>query len=769
MAVSFSDLEGDGYEYVNPASKHQTLSRITAKVNGLRKQTTAPLSLPKEWLGGSEEMTEALNAPVPVPTLCRLNHAQGTLERAKHGRVGAAAKCDKVAKKSSADDCDICVSPDSRFLGGMKSISMIDLTQTNGALTLPKQESPAKKYMRKSEHFSKQQSRTSRSSSEESISTKGVDKKSVESTNQSSKPFVPPKPKKGKTPVLRKQQQILMDEIKKKKDRKLSHGSLEAEMATSSNLFSKSSRVPSLRNAKSMTDLSSLTDASETVLPMHVIDFNPEGKPKGKKKSHTVTAITMGQKKKKRPLLFRLFSGFSSSTDTDKTHTPASDDGRKKTKCEAKTTSKSTLTGRKFKRYKSTSDLEIAAEVAALAESGSSEDGGSSVYADIPDGNTVDLLSDVKKAADRVKPTPGKFRTSYGNARAPALPPRNNENISKDPLCQTMSTENPYELLPDRSDSMIRHEDDKSKRDSAPPKSKSPTASESSSFVFEFDPTAATYSSNPTGHLTEFDSGGETSDESETGTSSSDLDSGKSTEASSKAAKDITLGSQSEIDKLMKVTDNSNDTRPPVPKPRPVGGVPLPSIAARIKALQKETHDAPQVNTKPAKYTNKSRASQADDFKPPVPDFPPELASVESGRDSVASSVSGVGDLTQNQLYHQESGYWSQSDNSYSDGISLAPALPPPRPVSETIASGSKYRTWSDIPSDISDLTVEDVVDSLNLLKMTRHAEALRENDVDGELLSELDEGVLQQDFGFSSFDAKKLVKFAKGWRPKLK
>ena len=80
-----------------------------------------------------------------------------------------------------------------------------------------------------------------------------------------------------------------------------------------------------------------------------------------------------------------------------------------------------------------------------------------------------------------------------------------------------------------------------------------------------------------------------------------------------------------------------------------------------------------------------------------------------------------------------------------------------------------KYSSLSEVPLDLSQLSVPDVIECLSLLKMSKHADDFQDNEIDGTLLSDLDEAVLQSEFTFSQFDAKKLVKFTNGWRPKLK
>ena len=73
-----------------------------------------------------------------------------------------------------------------------------------------------------------------------------------------------------------------------------------------------------------------------------------------------------------------------------------------------------------------------------------------------------------------------------------------------------------------------------------------------------------------------------------------------------------------------------------------------------------------------------------------------------------------------------------------------------------------------DVPLIIDGLTVEEVCQCLRLLNMEQHEGSFRRHQVDGNLLSGLKESVLVTDFNFTPFNASKLMRFARGWRPKL-
>ncbi|KAK2166810.1 hypothetical protein LSH36_35g08008 [Paralvinella palmiformis] len=86
-------------------------------------------------------------------------------------------------------------------------------------------------------------------------------------------------------------------------------------------------------------------------------------------------------------------------------------------------------------------------------------------------------------------------------------------------------------------------------------------------------------------------------------------------------------------------------------------------------------------------------------------------------------------------------------------------------PVS-TSRRKSEINAFEDIPKDISNLDSQAIGQCLALLHLSSHRRRFEEDQVDGCLLLELDADLLQTDFGFSKFEALKLMKFAHGWRP---
>lgn len=79
----------------------------------------------------------------------------------------------------------------------------------------------------------------------------------------------------------------------------------------------------------------------------------------------------------------------------------------------------------------------------------------------------------------------------------------------------------------------------------------------------------------------------------------------------------------------------------------------------------------------------------------------------------------------------------------------------------------SNIHSLKEIPASVAELNVEEIADCLRLLKMAKYIDSFLANQVDGALLSELDEDMLTSGLQMSPLHAKKLILFAqKGWRP---
>ena len=80
----------------------------------------------------------------------------------------------------------------------------------------------------------------------------------------------------------------------------------------------------------------------------------------------------------------------------------------------------------------------------------------------------------------------------------------------------------------------------------------------------------------------------------------------------------------------------------------------------------------------------------------------------------------------------------------------------------------SHYHSMEDIPSELDSLSVEKVCECLSHLNMEMYIKEFRRQQVDGILLRGLNENLLQKDFNFTEFNASKLMRFVRGWRPRF-
>lgn len=82
----------------------------------------------------------------------------------------------------------------------------------------------------------------------------------------------------------------------------------------------------------------------------------------------------------------------------------------------------------------------------------------------------------------------------------------------------------------------------------------------------------------------------------------------------------------------------------------------------------------------------------------------------------------------------------------------------------ETISTTSRLST-----SDVGKLTIEELSQYLHSLNLSRYVDQFKAQQVDGCLLQELDETLLQDEFGLTRFESIKLTKFAKtGYMPQF-
>ena len=109
----------------------------------------------------------------------------------------------------------------------------------------------------------------------------------------------------------------------------------------------------------------------------------------------------------------------------------------------------------------------------------------------------------------------------------------------------------------------------------------------------------------------------------------------------------------------------------------------------------------------------------------------------------------------------------NQGDLKKSERVAMQFSLPPPSgdiPIEDYLA-GDHYESLRDVPSDLTNLSVQNVTCCLEHLQLNSHIHEFRMHAIDGQLLVALDMDMLVDDFGFTKFQAMKLMKFINGWR----
>jgi hypothetical protein len=97
------------------------------------------------------------------------------------------------------------------------------------------------------------------------------------------------------------------------------------------------------------------------------------------------------------------------------------------------------------------------------------------------------------------------------------------------------------------------------------------------------------------------------------------------------------------------------------------------------------------------------------------------------------------------------------------------PVMEPDTGTFKSASSGSSsILSIEDVPHDISAMSVDDVGSCLCLLNMDQHVTDFQRCQIDGHLLTDMRENVLQGEFRFTPFNASKLMRFVRGWRPKV-
>ena len=89
------------------------------------------------------------------------------------------------------------------------------------------------------------------------------------------------------------------------------------------------------------------------------------------------------------------------------------------------------------------------------------------------------------------------------------------------------------------------------------------------------------------------------------------------------------------------------------------------------------------------------------------------------------------------------------------------------QPLIPTTPSLSTITDLNQIGDELSNLTVDQVIECLKLLNLDQYEKNFRDNHIDGAFLKQIDAKDCVNDLGLGKVEAKRLVMFIGGWRPK--
>nr|XP_033790536.1 GRB2-associated and regulator of MAPK protein 1 [Geotrypetes seraphini] len=148
------------------------------------------------------------------------------------------------------------------------------------------------------------------------------------------------------------------------------------------------------------------------------------------------------------------------------------------------------------------------------------------------------------------------------------------------------------------------------------------------------------------------------------------------------------------------------------------------------------------------------RAPKSNDEKPPLEPLPLPLRI-----DGAEESQTHMSDLSEDS-YSAKKGLQDIFSISYPFSSPLHLQLAP-----RSCGDGSPWQP----PSDLSGLSIEEVSKSLRFIGLSEDVVSLFVNEkIDGNLLVQLTEEILSEDFKMSKLQVKKILQFINGWRPKM-
>ena len=227
-------------------------------------------------------------------------------------------------------------------------------------------------------------------------------------------------------------------------------------------------------------------------------------------------------------------------------------------------------------------------------------------------------------------------------------------------------------------------------------------------------------------------------------------------------------------------TGQSTVDRRPQAKPS-VAAPPIParvptkkSTQARNKPIVTGSKDIPHPNSMAACIAELTKFNVTDDSRRDV-DARPRVAvispqqpvSLVSPRIATRTPSSLPAAQSRSAVPHRAAGRPPAATPTRRPNKGPTPTL---GTVSQTSSTAAAFVDADDdiLCRDVRTLNTEEVAVCMQQLKMSEYADDLLDKDVDGEMLTSLDETILVDEFGFSKFNARKLMKFVKdGYRPR--
>ncbi|XP_071503111.1 uncharacterized protein [Diadema antillarum] len=245
---------------------------------------------------------------------------------------------------------------------------------------------------------------------------------------------------------------------------------------------------------------------------------------------------------------------------------------------------------------------------------------------------------------------------------------------------------------------------------------------------------------------------------------------------------------------------NGGPKIPGPPPPPPIGFVPQPPKYNEVDAIKANQSPRQNLPSKPPLQKENSRDDMLQELKMRAerrlsrineggvaPNFPkstfgrktsPRPPNNNPPQDNNNQSKSELQELlAKRKLMNKEEGSASTIKGPPTPAAKPSPRqsnsnTPPVAPKTGGFRASPRggdvtFSTLSDVPKDLSVLSVAQVCQCLKLMSLDKYDNAFKSNSVDGQLMLQLSKEALKESFKMSDWDAQRVESFIKGWRPK--